>query len=88
MKTEKQGFELDTKEQKEAFLLNSMRKLLYMDESNLKNEQKKEILDIKSAINEELEKLKCGLKINEQVFIEAKNVINKYSKYIKKEYYY
>ena len=86
MKIEKQGFRLNTKEQEEAFLLNNMRKLLYMDESNLNNEQKKEIVNTKSIINEELEKLKRGLKINEEDFIEVKNVINKYSKYIKKEY--
>ena len=76
------------KNKKKAFLLNNMRKLLYMDESNLENEQKKEIVYAKSIINNELKKLKHGLKINEQVFIEVKDITNKYSKYIKKEYYY
>lgn len=88
MKPEKQEVKLNEREQKKAFLLNNMRKLLYMDESNLENEQKKEIVYAKSIINNELEKLKHGLKINEQVFIEVKDITNKYSKYIKKEYYY
>lgn len=79
---------MKSKTQQEGFLLNNMKKLMYINENGFTEEQKQEILYAKTIISDELEKLKHNLEINEQVFTKVQKIINKYSKYIREEYYY
>lgn len=71
-----------------GFFINSLKKLECIDESNFTKDQKEEILYAKTIVCNELEKIKHDNKPNEKSIIEIQNIINKYTKYIMKEYYY
>lgn len=76
------------KQQKYNTLLNNMRKLLYINEKNLSEEQRQEIQNLKFTINNYLEIMKSNQDIDEQDCIQIQNDVEKYSKFINKEYYY
>ena len=77
-----------TKEEQEAFLLNNLKKLVYIDNKLLNDIQKDEVKIAKSKINNLLDGLRNGkTELNENDYIEIKNIIKKYSRYIMKECY-
>lgn len=79
--------ELKGKSQQKSFLLNSIKKLEYINEKDFTEEQKGDISHAKTIIVNNLESLKHNQNINENDFVEIQNIINKYSKYIIDKYY-
>ena len=70
---------LEKESQQEVFLLNSMKKLEYINEKDFTEEQKGDISHAKTIIVNNLESLKHNQNINENDFVEIQNIINKYS---------
>ena len=77
---------LEEKSQQESFLLNSMRKLVYVNDKGFTPEQRGEISYIKLLISDNLNALRHNQDINRNDFIEIQNTVNRYSKYIIKNY--
>lgn len=76
-----------TKDQQKNYLLNSMKKLEFINEEQLNKNQKNEILTAKNEIVNQLEKLKTNNELNKESIIAILEIIQKYSKYIRNEYY-
>lgn len=76
-----------TKDQQKNYLINSMKKLEFINEEQLNKNQQNEILTAKNEIVNQLEKLKTNNELDKESIIAILEIIQKYSKYIRNEYY-